>query len=56
MLDWSQCAGVERVGGKASGAWLFKNTRVAVDDFLEWFPGMTRGQAKDMLEHAASGL
>src|ERR1035437_7167885 len=55
MLDWSKCAAVERITGKVSGAWLFKDTRVTVaalfenledgatmDNFLEWFPGVTR--------------
>ena len=28
MLDWSQCAAVERVVGKVGGEWLFKGTRV----------------------------
>ena len=59
MLDWSQCPAVERVGGKVSGEWLFKDTRVPVralfenledgarvDDFLEWFPGVTREQVE----------
>jgi uncharacterized protein (DUF433 family) len=55
MLDWSQCAAVERTPGKVSGAWVLKDTRVPVkalfenledgarlDDFLEWFRGVTR--------------
>jgi uncharacterized protein (DUF433 family) len=57
MLDWNECSAVERVPGKVSGAWLFKDTRVPVSalfenledgatlaDFLEWFPGVTREQ------------
>jgi uncharacterized protein (DUF433 family) len=57
MLDWSQCPAVERIAGKVSGAWLFKNTRVpvkalfenieggaAIQEFLEWFPGVERAQ------------
>ena len=28
MLDWTQCAVVERVPAKVSGAWVFKATRV----------------------------
>ena len=65
MLDWSQCAAVERTPGKVSGAWVFKGTRVPakalfenleggarVDDFLEWFPGVTREQAEAVLRHA----
>jgi uncharacterized protein (DUF433 family) len=62
MLDWSQCPAVERVPGKVGGAWLFKGTRVPVralfenlesgatiDDFLEWFPGVTRQQVEQVL-------
>ena len=64
MLDWSKCSAVERIPGKVSGAWLFKGTRVpvtalfenledgaTVDNFLEWFPGVTREQAEAVLEH-----
>jgi uncharacterized protein (DUF433 family) len=29
-LDWSQCAAVESVPGKVSGAWVFKGTRMPV--------------------------
>ena len=69
MLDWSQCSAVERVPGKVSGAWVFKNTRVpvhalfenledgaTVNDFLEWFPGVTREQLEAVLEHAERSL
>jgi uncharacterized protein (DUF433 family) len=69
MLDWSQCPAVERVSGKVSGAWLFKGTRVPVralfenledgarvDDFLEWFPGVTRQQVELVLRHAEQSL
>jgi uncharacterized protein (DUF433 family) len=69
MLDWSQCAVVERVPGKVSGAWLFKGTRVpvralfenleggaTVEQFLEWFPGVTREQVLAVLKFAESSL
>jgi uncharacterized protein (DUF433 family) len=69
MFDWSQCPAVERSPEKVSGAWLFKGTRVPVkalfenledgarlDDFLEWFPGVTRGQAEEVLRHAERSL
>ena len=26
-LDWNQCAAVESIPGKRSGAWVFKDTR-----------------------------
>ena len=69
MLDWSSCPAVERVSGKVGGVWLFKGTRVPVvalfenieggariDDFLEWFPGVTREQVDAVLEHAERSL
>jgi len=69
MLDWSQCPAVERTPGKVSGAWLFKGTRVPVralfenlesgariDEFLEWFPGVSREQAELVLRHAEQSL
>ncbi|TLZ02253.1 MAG: DUF433 domain-containing protein [Gammaproteobacteria bacterium] len=69
MLDWSQCPAVERISGKVSGAWLFKNTRVPVkalfenieggatiQEFLDWFPGVTREQVDAVIEHARRSL
>jgi uncharacterized protein (DUF433 family) len=67
--DWHSCPAVERTPGKVGGAWVFKGTRVpvralfeniedgaSVDDFLEWFPGVTRQQVETVLEHASAGL
>ncbi|MBL8237488.1 MAG: DUF433 domain-containing protein [Bryobacterales bacterium] len=34
-LDWSQCAAVESIPGKVSGAWVFRGTRVPVSAILE---------------------
>lgn len=69
MLDWNQSSAVERVPDKVSGAWVFTNTRVpvkalfenleagaTVDEFLEWFPGVTREQVEAVLEHAEMSL
>jgi uncharacterized protein (DUF433 family) len=69
MLDWSQCRAVERVPGKVGGRWIFKGTRVPVralfenledgarvDDFIEWFPGVTREQVELVLRHAERSL
>lgn len=69
MLDWADCAEVERDEGKVGGAWIFKGTRVpvralfenleagaTVDQFLEWFPGVTREQVATVLEHAEQSL
>jgi uncharacterized protein (DUF433 family) len=35
MLDWTQCATVERVPGKVSGGWVFKSTRVPMRTLFE---------------------
>ena len=69
MLDWNQCPVVEQVPGKVSGAWVFKGTRVPVralfenleggatlEQFLEWFPGVSRKQALAVLKYAESSL
>jgi len=69
MLDWSSCAAVERNPDRVSGAWVFRGTRVPVkalfenlesgariDDFLAWFPGVSREMAEAVLEHAQHSL
>lgn len=69
MLDWKDCQVLERLPEKMSGIWLFKGSRVpvkalfenleqgaSVDDFLAWFPGVTREQVRAVLEHAAKSL
>lgn len=69
MLDWSNCSVVERDPDKVSGAWVFCGTRVPVialfenleggarvDDFLAWFPGVSRQQVEAVLEHAQRSL
>ena len=69
MLDWTACTAVERSPEKVSGAWVFRGTRVpvkalfenleggaTVDQFLEWFPGVSREQALAVLEFAEASL
>ncbi len=64
-LDWSQCAVVESIPGKVSGAWVFKGTRtpmavvfenledgMKIYEVMEQFP-VTREQVKAVLEFAA---
>jgi uncharacterized protein (DUF433 family) len=68
-LDWSSCQAVERSPEKVSGAWVFRGTRIPVsalfenleggarvDDFVEWFPGVTKEQVEAVLEHANKSL
>jgi uncharacterized protein (DUF433 family) len=62
MLDWSNCLEVESSQGVLSGAWVFRGTRVpvkalfenlesgaAIDEFLEWFPGVSKEQVSAVL-------
>jgi len=69
MLDWSQCPEVERGPGKSRCMWRFKGTHVpatllfenlevgaTVNDFLEWYPGVTREQVLAVLEFAERSL
>lgn len=69
MLDWRECHAVERDPETVSGAWLFLGTRVpvralfenleagaTVDEFLQWFPGVTRNHVDAVLEHATRSL
>jgi len=66
MIDWFACSAVEQDPAKVSGAWLFRGTRIpvaalfenleddaSVNDFVEWFPGVTMAQVRAVLEHAA---
>ena len=68
-LDWSQCAAVESVPGKVSGAWVLRGTRMPVatifqnleagaslDDILRWFDGLDREQVKAVIDFAARSL
>ena len=64
-----QDAAAGQVPGKVSGAWGFKQTRLPVralfedledgatgNDFLAWFPGVSREQVEAVLEHAERSL
>jgi uncharacterized protein (DUF433 family) len=66
MIDWSTCPAVERDPERVSGAWVFRGTRVPiaalfenledgaqVDQFVQWFPGVSLEQVRAVLEHAA---
>ena len=67
ILDWSQCAAVESVPGKLSGAWVFRDTRLPVatvienledltiEEVMEQFD-VTREQIAAVLEFVAQSL
>ena len=67
--DWSRCPAVERDPERVSGVWVFKDTRIpvkalfenlergsSVDEFLEWFPGVSRQQTETVLEYISADL
>ena len=66
-LDWSQCAAVESIPGKVSGAWVFKGTRLpvatvienlgdlSIDEVIDQFD-VTREQVVAVLEFVAESL
>ena len=69
MLDWSSCPAVERDPLRLGGSWVFRGSRVPVSalfanledgvqiaQFVEWFPGVTIEQAREVLDHAAKSL
>jgi uncharacterized protein (DUF433 family) len=69
MIDWSTCSAVEQHAGRLSGAWVFCGTRVpvsalfenledgaTVEQFVEWFPGVTAEQVRAVLAHAGQSL
>jgi uncharacterized protein (DUF433 family) len=66
MIDWSSCSAIERDPERVSGAWVFRGTRVPVaslfenledgaqiNQFVDWFPGVSLEQVRAVLEHAA---
>ena len=68
-FDWSQCAAVESVPGKLSGAWVFRGSRIPVSavfenledgltvkEIVEMFDGLTDAQVKAVLDFAAQSL
>ena len=68
-MDWSLCSAVDRNPAKLSGAWCFASTRLPVaslfehldhgstiDEFLEWFPEISREQVHRVLAFAKESL
>lgn len=69
MNFWLQCKSVEQSPNKVGGSYVFRGTRVpvralfenledgaSVNEFLEWFPGVGRGQVEAVLEYASASL
>ena len=69
MTGWEALSVVEKSREKMSGAWVFRGTRVPVsalsenlrdgastEQFLEWFPGVTRVQVESVLDFEAVSL
>ena len=67
--SWSECSAVEQHPNVVSGAWVFRGTRVPIralfenlrdggttDEFLDWFPGVTRDHVEAVLDHEAQQL
>jgi uncharacterized protein (DUF433 family) len=66
-LDWSRCPAVESVPGKASGAWVFRGTRLpvatvienledlSIEEVMEQFD-VTREQITAVLDFVAQSL
>lgn len=63
MYEWETINEVERNPQIVSGVWVFKGTRVpvsalfenlrdgaTVEEFLDWFPGVTRTQVYAVLD------
>jgi uncharacterized protein (DUF433 family) len=69
MTQWKDCSAVERDADRVGGAWVFVGTRIPVsaffenleagatiDEFAEWFPGVTRAQLLAVLRHTEQSL
>ena len=69
MKQWDMLEAVERAPDTVSGTWVFRDTRVPVaalfenlrdgatiDQFLEWFPGVTHAQVEAVLDYEAQAL
>ena len=68
-MDWRLCSAVDRAPGKLGGTCCFRGTRVPVaslfehvdkgstiEEFLEWFPSVSREQVHHVLAFAKSSL
>jgi uncharacterized protein (DUF433 family) len=68
-MDGALCDAVDRSAGKLGGTWCFRGTRLPVaalfehldqdstiDEFLEWFPSVSRQQVHEVLACASNSL
>ena len=49
-LDWSQCPAVERIPGKVSGVWLFRDTRLPVATVIENLEDLSIEEVMDQFD------
>jgi uncharacterized protein (DUF433 family) len=69
IKSWDTLDAVERHPDIVSNAWVFRGTRIPVaalfenlrdgatiDDFLEWFPGVSRAQVEAVLNYELQTL
>jgi uncharacterized protein (DUF433 family) len=69
MNELEQIPAISRDSAIHSGAWVFRGTRVPVaalfenlrdgatiEQFLEWFPGVSRAQVEAILDYEAARL
>jgi uncharacterized protein (DUF433 family) len=69
MINWSSCPAAERTPDKVSGSWVFRDARIpvialfenlegraSIDEFLSWFPGVTKEQVEGVLEYTIQSL
>jgi len=68
-MSWQECPSVMKNPEIMSGEYVFRGTRVPVralfqnledgaslEEFLQWFPGVTRNQAEEVLKFAERSL
>ena len=69
FMNWEQCKAIERDSSKVSGVWVFRGTCVpvqslfdnidsgaTVEEFLEWFQGVSREQVDEVLMFTSESL
>ena len=68
-MNWEACNAVDRNPAKLGGVWCFAGTRLPVatlfehidngatiDEFLDWFPEVSRAQVHEVLGFAKASL